>query len=78
MRFDDTNPAKEEMEYVNSILEDVQWLVLGETKPLSPPWYGQVRHASDYFQVLYDAAIYMIEKGSAYVDDLTPEERAEL
>ena len=77
MRFDDTNPAKEEMEYVNSILEDVQWLVLGNTNPINPPWYGPVRHASDYFQTLYDAAIYMIEKGLAYVDDLTPEEMKE-
>lgn len=71
MRFDDTNPAKEDMEYVHSILDDVRWLVTGNTKSNSPPWNGAIRHASDYFQVLYDAAEFLIQQGLAYVDDLT-------
>ena len=73
MRFDDTNPAKEDIEYVRSILEDVRWLVSGDTNA-NPPWDGEVRHASDYFQILYDAAMYLIKTGKAYVDDLSPEE----
>lgn len=75
MRFDDTNPAKEDMEYVRSILEDVRWLTTGSTKPLDgqkPPWNGEIRHASDYFQIIYDSAEYLILNGMAYVDDLTP------
>ena len=75
MRFDDTNPAKEDMEYVRSILEDVRWLTTGSTKPLDgqqPPWNGEIRHASDYFQIIYDCAEYLILNGKAYVDDLTP------
>ena len=59
LRFDDTNPAKEEIEYVNSILEDVRWLVNTE-KSTGPeadrPWEGDVRHASDYFPKIYEAA----------------------
>lgn len=83
MRFDDTNPEKEEMEYIRSILDDVRWLVgsnasstssSGET---SAPWHGPVRHASDYFQTLYDGAEYLIQQGLAYVDDLTAEEMRE-
>jgi len=57
---------------VHSILQDVRWLVTGdldEQRP--PPWHGAVRHASDYFPVIYQAARYLIEKGLAYVDDLT-------
>jgi len=82
MRLDDTNPAKEEIEYVNSILEDVRWLVSGDNKEVasslsSAPWFGPVRHASDYFHTIYDAATYLIEKGLAYVDDLTQEEMRE-
>ena len=73
MRFDDTNPAKEDIEYVNAILEDVRWLAAGDIKA-SAPWYGEVRHASDYFQVTLDAAKYLIKQGKAYVDDLTPEQ----
>lgn len=71
MRFDDTNPAKEEMEYVNSILADVKWLVTGSVDPQQPPWYGKVRHASDYFQTLYEGAIYLIKNDMAYIDHLT-------
>lgn len=74
MRFDDTNPEKEKMEYVNSILDDVRWLVTDSTKPTSDPWDGLVRHASDYFETLYEAAVFLIRTGLAYVDDLTPGE----
>jgi tRNA synthetases class I (E and Q), catalytic domain len=71
MRFDDTNPAKEEIEYVNSILDDVRWLVSGDTKA-DAPWEGKIRHASDYFEIIHDCAVYLIKNGLAYVDDLTP------
>lgn len=77
MRFDDTNPAKEDMEYVRSILDDVRWLVTGKVDSDPPPWNGSVRHASDYFQACYDGAIYLIKNGLAYVDDLTAEEMRE-
>lgn len=69
LRFDDTNPEKESEEYALSIQEDVRWLGF--------QWNGQVRWASDYFQALYDYAEALIEKGLAYVDDLTPEEMRE-
>ena len=66
MRFDDTNPAKEDMKYVTSILNDVRWLVgLSGDKE---PWHGPVRHASDYFLTFYAAAEVLIRKGLAYVD----------
>ena len=52
MRFDDTNPAKEDMEYINSIKEDVSWILSGTTAdPAAAPWTGPVRHSSDYFEV---------------------------
>lgn len=76
MRFDDTNPAKENMEYVNSILNDVRWLVQDKTNPASnataDPWFGDVRYASDYFPVIYNSAEYLIKQGLAYVDELSP------
>jgi glutaminyl-tRNA synthetase len=78
MRFDDTNPAKEDIEYVNAILRDVKWLTTGEVSPSvdetaqKNPWNGEVRHASDYFQAIYDAAMYLVKTGMAYVDDSTP------
>jgi len=65
LRFDDTNPEKESEEYALAIQEDVRWLGF--------QWNGAVRWASDYFQALYDFAEALIEKGLAYVDDLTPE-----
>lgn len=71
MRFDDTNPAKEDMVYVRSILDDVNWLVTGSIKPDSPPWFGEIRHASDYFDAIHDSAVYLIKQGLAYVDDLS-------
>ena len=66
LRFDDTNPVKEDVEYVESIEEDVKWL--GFT------WHGDVHYASDYFGKLYEYAQVLIKKGKAYVDDQTPEE----
>lgn len=61
LRFDDTNPTKEEDEYVNSIIEDVKWLGF--------QWDGDVCYTSDYFQQLYDWAMQLIKEGKAYVDD---------
>ncbi len=69
LRFDDTNPCKEEQEYVDSITEDVSWL--GWDFGQSPLF------ASDYFQQMYDWAVELIKKGKAYVCDLTPEETRE-
>lgn len=69
MRFDDTNPEKEEMEYINSIIRDVKWLVNGNDSDTSP-WNGEIKHASDYFEAIYEAAIYLIKNDLAYVDDL--------
>jgi len=66
LRFDDTNPAKEETEYAEAIQEDVRWLGF--------EWNGEVRWASDYFQRLYDFAEELIAKGLAYVDDLNADE----
>jgi glutaminyl-tRNA synthetase len=66
LRFDDTNPAKEEQEYVDSIIDDVRWLG-GE-------WEDRLYYASDYFDQLYDWAIQLIEEGKAYVCDLTAEQ----
>lgn len=66
LRFDDTNPVKEDVEYVESIEEDVKWLGF--------EWYGDVHYASDYFGKLYEYAQVLIRKGKAYVDDQTPEE----
>ena len=66
LRFDDTNPTKEEMEYVESIIEDVKWLGFD--------FENRLYFASDYFQQLYDFALQLIEQGNAYVDDQTVEE----
>ena len=66
MRFDDTNPAKEEEEFVDGILEDVRWL--------GWDWGEHLYFASDHFDKLYDFAIDLIEKGKAYVDDLDQEQ----
>ena len=65
LRFDDTNPGKEDVEYVNAIIEDIQWL--GYTP-------SNIYYASDYFGEMYDRAILLIKKGLAYVDDLTAED----
>lgn len=66
LRFDDTNPTKEEMEYVESIKRDVNWLGF--------EWDGEVRYSSDYFDTIYQYAIELINKGLAYVDELSWEE----
>ncbi|WP_063654942.1 glutamine--tRNA ligase [Candidatus Arsenophonus triatominarum] len=65
LRFDDTNPVKEDVEYVNSIQEDVKWLGFN--------WSGNVKYSSDYFDDLYQYAIELIKKGLAYVDELSPD-----
>lgn len=66
LRFDDTNPAKEEVEYVDSIQEDVRWLGFD--------WQDKLFYASDYFEQLYDYAVQLIRAGKAYVDSLSADE----
>lgn len=66
LRFDDTNPTKEEQEYVESIQQDIRWL--------GYDWEDRLFFASDYFQQLYDYAVELIKQGKAYVDDLSAEE----
>ena len=68
LRFDDTNPSKEDTEYVDSILNDIQWLGFK---------WGNVYYASDYFQQLWDFAVWMIKKGMAYIDEQTSEQIAQ-
>ncbi|MCX7514082.1 glutamine--tRNA ligase/YqeY domain fusion protein [Frateuria sp. STR12] len=68
LRLDDTNPGKENPEFVAGIKEDVRWLGFD--------WH-ELRHASDYFEVFYRAALKLVEDGKAYVDDLTPEQMRE-
>ncbi len=68
LRFDDTNPVKEDVEYVDSIQHDIAWLGFR---------WGQIYYASDYFQQLYDLAIRFIREGKAYVDEQTAEQIAE-
>src|SRR5512133_1656055 len=68
LRFDDTNPSKEDVEYVDSIMEDVHWLGF--------EWKGKPRYASDYFQQIYEWAELLIKNGYAYVCDLTADEIA--
>jgi glutaminyl-tRNA synthetase len=69
LRFDDTNPTKEEEEYVKSIIEDVRWLGFD--------WEDRLLFASDYFDQMYDYAVQLVKKGKAYVDDLSAEEISE-
>ena len=66
LRFDDTNPAKEEQEYIDAIVEDVKWL--------GYDWDDRLYFASDYFDQLYDMAVELIQVGKAYVDELSPDE----
>lgn len=66
LRFDDTNPAREQPEYVESIKANVRWLGFD--------WEDRLHYASDYFETLYDYAVRLIKKSKAYVDDLSPEE----
>ncbi|WP_213992807.1 glutamine--tRNA ligase [Sodalis sp. dw_96] len=65
LRFDDTNPAKEDIEYVDSIKQDVKWLGFD--------WSGEIHYSSDYFDQLHAYAIELINKGLAYVDELSPD-----
>jgi len=69
LRFDDTNPAKEEQEYIDAIKQDVEWLGF--------EWAGEVRYASDYFDQLHAWAIELIKSGKAYVCELSPEQARE-
>jgi glutaminyl-tRNA synthetase len=64
LRFDDTNPEKEEEEYCNAIIKDVEWL----------GFKGDIYYASDYFDIMYECAVKLIKKGKAYVCELTPDE----
>ncbi|MCB1495694.1 MAG: glutamine--tRNA ligase/YqeY domain fusion protein [Bauldia sp.] len=66
LRFDDTNPTKEEQEFIDGIIEDVRWLGFD--------WGARVRYASDYFEQLYEWAVHLIRAGRAYVDDQSQEE----
>ena len=66
LRFDDTNPTKEEQEFIDAIEADVRWLGFD--------WGDHVHHASDYFEQLYAWAVHLIEAGKAYVDDLSPDQ----
>lgn len=69
LRFDDTNPTKEDVEYVDSIKEIIQWLGFN--------WGDKLFYASDYFEQLYQYAVQLIKEGKAYVDDLSPDEMRE-
>ena len=69
LRFDDTNPAKEDQAYIDAIMEDVRWLGFD--------WGGHLHYTSDYFEQLYEWAVHLIGEGLAYVDDLSPEEMRE-
>ena len=69
LRFDDTNPAKEDNEYVEGIQEDIRWMGF--------EWKGGMSYASDYYEKIYQYAEMLIERGLAYVDELTPEQMKE-
>ena len=84
MRMDDTNPTKEDEEYVESILEDVKWIQSGlyeekndENGGEATPWEGSVRKTSSYFDAIYNCAEALILRGDAYVDSLSAEEMRE-
>ena len=66
LRFDDTNPIKEEQEYIDSIIEDVRWLGFD--------WGDRLYYASDYFEKMYEHALQLVKAGKSYVDELSPEE----
>ena len=66
LRFDDTNPTKEKTEFVHSIIEDAKWL--------GADWEDRLFFASDYFEQMYEAAVKLIQKGKAYVCDLSADE----
>jgi glutamyl/glutaminyl-tRNA synthetase len=83
MRMDDTNPTKEDEEYVESILEDVKWIQSGlyeeecDDENEATPWEGVVRKTSSYFDTIYECAEALILQGDAYVDSLSAEEMRE-
>jgi glutaminyl-tRNA synthetase len=88
MRLDDTNPSKENQEYIDSILEDVRWIQSGTPAfPNNPkdehnpenngPWFGKVHKTSDSFDLIYECTKALIQSGDAYVDSLTAEEMRE-
>lgn len=88
MRMDDTNPSKEDKEYVDSILEDVRWIQSGMPAFIGAPqdtvdkydqgpWNGCVRKTSSYFDIIYESAIALIKSGDAYVESLSAEEMRE-
>ena len=70
LRFDDTNPDKESSEYISSIIDDIKWLGFN--------WSGEVRYSSQYFNKLYDFAINLINKGLAYVCNLSQTKLADI
>src|SRR5690606_41959459 len=74
MRFDDTNPEKEEQEYVDAILDAVQWLGFNWTSDFNGVRTEHLYHASNYFDFMYRAAEYLISAGLAYVDEQSPEQ----
>jgi glutamyl/glutaminyl-tRNA synthetase len=76
MRMDDTNPSKEDEEYVQSILEDVRWIQSGLYDG-SDPWDGSVRKTSSYFDDIYASAEYLIEQDDAYVESLSADDMRE-
>jgi len=69
LRFDDTNPIKEDEKYVNAIVDDIKWLC--------PNWDGKILFASDYFDIMFESAVELIKKGLAYVDELNAEQMRE-
>jgi len=88
MRLDDTNPTKEDIEYVESILEDVKWIQSdlyenhkkdnnNDDEDIVVPWEGNVRKTSDYFDIIYECAEALIKQGDAYVDSLSATEMRE-
>lgn len=77
MRLDDTNPSKEDVEYVDSILKDVMWIQSGLYEEGTKPWHGDVKKTSDYFDVIYECAVALIKQGDAYVDSLSGDEMRE-
>ena len=88
MRLDDTNPSKENQEYIDSILEDVRWIQSGteafldapfdnENAENNGPWFGKVHKTSDNFQLIYECTKELIKSGDAYVDSLSAEEMRE-
>ena len=77
MRMDDTNPTKEDEEYVESILEDVKWIQSDLYGDKDAPWEGSVRKTSSYFDTIYECAEILIKQGDAYIESLSADEMRE-